>query len=263
MTLYPPNHLKLKLRAGEPALGFWLSTNSLVVTELAAAGGWDWLLLDMEHTLLDVENVERHVLAARHDGEVELVVRIPSIDPVLVKRLLDAGVRSIMFPFVQTIDEARLAVASTRYPPHGIRGFAGGTRANHYGRGLGEYLETYADDICIIVQIESPQAVANIAAYGQIDGIDAMLIGANDLAANMGHLGDTRHPDVVAAVDSAGSAIMATGKAAGFQFFDERGPQLISKGFTLAAVAGDIHTLTTGMMSKRASFSSTSGKLES
>jgi 4-hydroxy-2-oxoheptanedioate aldolase len=255
VTLYPSNPLKRKLKAGQPALGFWLSTNSLVVTELAAGAGWDWLLLDMEHTLLDVETVERHLLAARHAGSAaEFAVRIPSTDPVLVKQLLDAGVRSFMFPFVQTLDEARLAAASTRYPPAGIRGFAGGTRANNYGRHLGEYLATYADDICVIIQIESPQAVANIPAYGQIDGIDAMLIGANDLAANMGYLGDTRHPDVVAAVESAGRAIMATGKAAGFQFFDERGPQLISQGFTLAAVAGDIHTMMFGMAARRGEF---------
>jgi 2-keto-3-deoxy-L-rhamnonate aldolase RhmA len=254
MTLYPPNHLKLKLSAGEPALGFWLSTNSLAVTEIAAGAGWDWLLLDMEHVPHNVETVERHVLAAQHaDAPTELVVRTPSVDPVLVKGLLDAGVRSFMFPFVQTVAEAQLAVASTRYPPAGIRGFSGGTRATRYGRDT-SYLTTYADDICVIIQIESPQAIANIAAYGEIDGIDAMLIGANDLAATMGHLGDTRHPDVVTAVESAGAAIRATGKAAGFQFFDERGPHLIALGFTLAAVAGDIHTLTTSMVEQRAKF---------
>jgi 4-hydroxy-2-oxoheptanedioate aldolase len=254
MTLYPPNHLKLKLRAGEPALGFWLSTNSLAVTEIAAGAGWDWLLLDMEHVPHDVETVERHVLAAHHAGTpTELVVRTPSVDPVLVKGLLDAGVRSFMFPFVQTPAEAQLAVASTRYPPAGIRGFSSGTRATRYGRDA-SYLSTYADDICVIIQIESPQAIANIAAYGEVDGIDAMLIGANDLAANMGHLGDTRHPEVVTAVESAGQAIRATGKAAGFQFFDERGPHLIAQGFTLAAVAGDIHTLTTSMTEQRAKF---------
>ena len=247
MTEQAGNHLKRLLAERKTALGFWLSTNSLTVTELAAGAGWDWLLLDMEHTLLDVETVERHLLAARYAGAAaELVVRIPSTDPVLVKRLLDAGVRSFMFPFVQTLEEARLAVAATRYPPHGIRGFAGGTRANRYGRDT-KYLSTYADDICVIIQIESPQAVANIPAYGGTDGIDAMLIGANDLAANMGHVGDTRHPDVAAAVDSAGRAIIATGKAAGFQFFDDRADHLIGQGFTLAAVAGDIHTLSSTM----------------
>lgn len=246
MTLYPPNQLKRKLSAGEPALGYWLSLNSLAGTEMAAAAGWDWLLLDMEHSIHNVEVIESHVLAAHHGGEAELVVRIPSIDPVLVKQLLDGGVRSFMFPFVQTIEEARLAVGSTRYPPRGIRGFSGTTRANKYGRDT-SYLKTYADELCVIIQIETPQAVANIPAYGTIEGIDAMLIGANDLAANMGHLGDTRHPEVVRTVEEAGQAIRATGRAAGFQFFDERAAHLLKQGFTLAAVSGDLHTMAVGM----------------
>jgi 4-hydroxy-2-oxoheptanedioate aldolase len=163
-----------------------------------------------------------------------------------VKRLIDGGVRSFMFPYVQTVVEARFAAASTRYPPQGIRGFSGTTRASHWGRNT-KYLETYADDIFNIIQIETPQAIANIPVYGEIEGIDAMLIGANDLAANMGLLGNTRHPDVVAAVTAAGKAIRATGKASGFQFFDDRALELIAEGFTLAAVAGDIHTVSTGM----------------
>jgi len=246
MATYPANDLKRKLRAGQPALGFWLSLNSLAVTEMAAGAGWDWLLLDMEHVVYDPETVERHLLAAHHGGPAELVVRIPSIDPVLVKRLLDAGVRSYMFPFVQTVEDAKLAVASTRYPPAGIRGFSGATRANHYGQDA-DYLAKYAEDICVIAQIETPEAVSHIPAYGKVDGIDAMLIGANDLAANMGHLGDTRHPDVVRAVEDAGRAIIATGQSAGFQFFDERAGELLAQGFTLAAVAGDVHMLGTSM----------------
>jgi 4-hydroxy-2-oxoheptanedioate aldolase len=249
VTLYPPNRLKRRLAAREPALGFWLSLNSLAVTEMAAGAGWDWLLLDMEHVIYDIESVERHLLAAHHGGDAEFVVRVPSIDPVLVKRLLDAGVRSFMFPFVQTVEEAEMAVRSTRYPLTGMRGFSGATRANRYGRDA-EYLKTYAEEVFNIIQIETPQAVANIAAYGEVDGIDAMLIGANDLAANMGHLGDTRHKDVVAAVSEAGRAIRATGKVSGFQFFDERAQALIAEGFTLAAVAGDLHTVSTGMTSR-------------
>jgi 4-hydroxy-2-oxoheptanedioate aldolase len=253
VTLYPANQLKRKLGAGQPALGFWLSLNSLAATEMAAGAGWDWLLLDMEHVVYGIESVERHILAAHHGGEAELVVRIPSIDVALVKRLLDAGVRSFMFPFVQTIEEARLAVESTRYPPWGVRGFSGATRANRYGRDA-EYLATHADEICVIIQIESPQAVANIPAYGTVEGIDAMLIGANDLAANMGHLGDTRHPEIVRAVEGAGQAIRATGKAAGFQFFDERAAHLLRQGFTLGAVAGDLHTLSVGMGQRLSEF---------
>ena len=171
MTLYPPNRLKQKLRAGEPAFGFWLSLNSLGVTEMAAGAGWDWLLLDTEHSTHNDESVERHLLAALNGGTAEMVVRIPSIDPVLVKRLIDGGVRSFMFPFVQTVEEARLAVASTRYPPHGIRGFSGTTRASRWGKDT-SYLDTYADDICVIIQIESPEAIANISAYGAVDGVE-------------------------------------------------------------------------------------------
>jgi 4-hydroxy-2-oxoheptanedioate aldolase len=160
--------------------------------------------------------------------------------------LLDAGVRSFMFPYVQTVEEARRAVAATRYPPKGMRGYSGSTRANGFGRDR-TYTATYEDDLCVIIQIESPQAVANIVEYGEIDGIDAMLIGANDLAANMGHLGNTSHPDVVATFDEAARAIMATGKAAGFQFFDrDMAKRLIERGLTLAAVGGDIKVILDG-----------------
>jgi len=253
LTLYPRNTLKQKLRAGETALGYWLSLNSISLTEMATGGGWDWVLLDTEHSPHNDESVERHFLAALNGGPAEFVVRVPSVDPVLVKRLIDAGVRSFMFPYVQTVEEAKLAVAATRYPPKGIRGFSGTTRASRWGRDT-DYLATYEDEICIIIQIEGPEGVANIGAYGAIDGIDAMLIGANDLAANMGHLGDTKHPDVVQAVEDAGRAIRATGKAAGFQFFDERAQHLIGLGFTLAAVAGDIHTVSTGMAARGGDF---------
>lgn len=244
MTLYPPNALKRKLERRETALGFWLSLNSPALTELAAGTGFDWLLLDAEHSAHDIESIERHVLAAYHAGtEAELVVRVPSVDPNLIKTLLDAGVRSFMFPFVQTAEEARLAVAATRYPPRGIRGYSGTTRATRYGRDSA-YISTYEDDLCVIVQVESPQAVANIPEYGQIEGVDAILIGANDLAANLGHLGDVQHPEVGGLFDRAGAAILATGKSAGFQFFDrEIARSLIERGFTLAAVDGDMNAV--------------------
>ena len=255
MTLYPPNELKRKLAGRQPALGYWLSLRSLAVTEMAAGLGWDWLLLDMEHVIHDVETVEQHLLAARHaSSQTELVVRVPSIDPALVKRLLDGGVRSFMFPLVQTVEEARLAVASTRYPPKGIRGFSGGTRATRWGRDT-SYLSTYEDDICVILQIESPETIPNIAAFGAMDGVDAMLIGANDLAANCGHLGDTSHPEVIKVFDEAALQILATGKATGFQFFNQqRAKGLMDRGLTLAAVAGDLDTLTRASAAELAAY---------
>lgn len=246
MTLYPPNLLKRKLRERQPALGYWLSLNSLAGTELAAGAGWDWLLLDAEHVIHTPERIEQHLLAAHHGGPAELVVRVPTTDAVLVKPLMDAGVRSFMFPFVETVEEAEHAVQATRYPPRGVRGFAGGTRATHFGRDA-DYLKTHEDELLVIIQIESPRAVDAIPAYGRIAEIDAMLIGANDLAANMGHLGDTRHPDVAAMFARAAEAILATGKAAGFQNFDERQHEYLRRGMTLAAVTGDINLLSRGM----------------
>ncbi len=247
MTFYPPNLLKRKLAERRVALGFWLSLNSLSGTEIAAGAGYDWLLLDAEHVLHNPERIEQHVLAVAHArSDTELVVRVPATDPVLVKQLLDAGVRSFMFPFIQTLEEARLAVAATRYPLAGIRGFSGATRANAFGR-YGDYTKTYTDDLLVILQIESPQAVSNIAHYAGIDGVDAFLIGAWDLAANMGHLANPTHPEVVARFDEAAAAIMASGKPAGFQNFDrDAARSLIKRGFTLAAVTGDVPLLQRG-----------------
>lgn len=247
MTFYPRNGLKRRLAERKTALGFWLSFNSLSCTEMAAGAGYDWLLLDAEHVLHNAERIEQHVLAAHHArSDAELVVRVPATDPVLVKQLLDAGVRSFMFPFVQTLEEARLAVASTRYPPRGVRGFSGVTRANAFGRDR-DYTTSYEDDLLVILQIESPQAVANIARYAGVDGVDALLIGAWDLAANMGQLANPANPDVVAKFDEAAVAIMASGKPAGFQNFDRAAAKrLIERGFTLAAVTGDVPLLQRG-----------------
>jgi 2-keto-3-deoxy-L-rhamnonate aldolase RhmA len=142
------------------------------------------------------------------------VVRPYWNDAVLFKRLLDIGVQSLLVPFVQNVEEARQAVAATRYPPDGIRGVATTIRANHYGRAKG-YLHRAHDEICVIVQIETPQAIAGIEAIAAVDGVDALFIGPSDLAASMGHLGDSGHTDVRREIDRAILRIRATGKCAG------------------------------------------------
>lgn len=245
---YPPNRLKRLLAERKSALGHWLSLHSLAGTEIAAGAGWDWLLFDMEHVATDVETVERHLLAARHGGHAEFMVRLPAIDDVMVKRLMDSGVRSFMFPFAQSEEDARRAVASTRYPPKGVRGFAGNTRANDWGRDTPDYLASYEADICVVIQVETPESVAAIPAMGAVDGVDGMLIGMSDLAANVGVVGQRDHPKALAAFERAGKAIIATGKAAGFQGFDvPTSRKLIEQGYTLAAVSGDIGVLNRGM----------------
>lgn len=248
MTLspLPPNAFKRALAERRRQLGFWLSLNSLAATEIAAGLGFDWVLLDMEHSPYDLESVERHLLAARHGGTAEFVVRIPSNDPVLVKRLLDTGVRSFMFPFVQSFEEARLAVAATRFPPEGIRGFSGSSRSSRYGLQQG-YHPTAHEEICIILQVETPQAVAAIPEYCTLDGVDGILVGPNDLAANMGLLGGTRRPEVLAKIEETRRLTTEGGKAAGMLDFDTANARgLLDDGFHFLAVGGDITAMVAG-----------------
>lgn len=235
-----PNAFKRALAARSvPQLGCWLSMNSLAATEIAAGIGFDWVLLDMEHSPYDLETVERHLLAARHGGDAEFVVRIPSIDPILVKRLLDAGIRSFMFPFVQTVEEARLAAASVRFPPHGIRGYSGNSRSVRFGTITGYHAKAH-EDICVILQIETPLAVATIPEFARIEGIDGLLIGPNDLAANMGLLGGAYHADTLAKIAEARQLMQAGGIAAGIlDFKPESARQLFADGFNFIAVGGD------------------------
>jgi len=245
MTI-PPNTFKRRLAAREKQLGFWLSSDSLAATEIASGAGFDWLLLDMEHTVIPENHVERHLLAARHGGSAEFVVRIPWNEPVVVKRLMDAGVRSFMFPQVQTADEARLAVGATRYPPHGVRGFSGIHRGNSFAREP-DYPFRAHEEVCIIVQAESPEAIAAIPGFAGIAGLDAVLIGPNDLAASMGMLGQFDHEIVRAKIAEAREVILAAGLAAGILNFDPaRAGALLRDGFGFAAVGSDLVTLVRG-----------------
>jgi len=246
MRPIPPNAFKRRLSERVPQLGYWLSLNSLAATEIAAGAGFDWVLLDMEHSTLSVETIERHLLAARHGGDAEFVVRVPSVDAVIVKRLLDTGVRSFMFPYVQTVEEARLAVAATRYPPAGIRGYSGNTRANRWATDA-SYPHTAHEEVVVILQVETPQALGNIPAYGAIDGVDGIFIGPNDLAASIGLVGQQGHADVRRLVDEAGKAIVATGKAAGMLDFNVATSRPLVEGdFGFVAVGSDLATLSRG-----------------
>jgi 4-hydroxy-2-oxoheptanedioate aldolase len=207
------NLFKRRLQGGARQAGLWLTLESPNATEVLAGAGYDWLLLDMEHTTVDASQIAAHVRAA-YGGTAELVVRIPWNEPIMVKRLLDAGVRSLMFPCVQSAAEARAAVAATRYPPHGIRGVSGNMRANSFAR-VKDYAETYDREQCVIVQLESPKAIAAIEEMGAVAGVDALFIGPNDLAATMGFFGRPGAPEVKAVIADAIPRINNSGKAAG------------------------------------------------
>ena len=238
----PPNSFKRALAAGKPQIGLWLSLASPAATEIAAGAGFDWLLLDMEHAPNELPDIAHHLRAAE-GGTAEAVVRVPWNEPVMVKRLLDIGARSLLFPFVQSADEARRAVAATRYPPDGIRGFAGNTRANRYGR-VPDYARHAAAEICVLVQCETRRAVAEIPLIAGIADIDGIFLGPADLAADMGHLADTQHPEVQAAILAAGKSIRAGGKAPGFlSLREDETRRVLEAGFTFVAVGTDVAIL--------------------
>jgi 4-hydroxy-2-oxoheptanedioate aldolase len=237
-----PNRFKRGLRDGRKQPGLWLTLESPTSTEIVAGSGYDWLLLDMEHTTLDPSQVADHIRAAK-GGTAELAVRIPNNEPIMVKRMLDAGIRTLMFPFVQSAEEARAAVAATRYPPHGIRGVSGSMRANGFAR-VKDYTQTYHTEQCVIVQLESPKALAAIEDIGRIDGIDAMFIGPNDLAANMGLFGQPGAPEVRQAITDAIARIKKTGKAAGMLNFNvAEARELFKAGCDFVAVGSDTSIL--------------------
>ena len=245
MAALPQNTLKRALAANVQQIGYWLTTASTTATEIAAGAGFDWLLIDTEHAPNDLGLVVDHLRAAM-GGMGEPVVRVPWNEPVVVKRLLDVGVRSLMFPYVQSPEEARAAVAATRDPLQGIRGFAGTTRATAYGR-IPDYAKRAAEEICVVVQIETPKAIAACTAIAQVEGVDCLFIGPNDLASTMGHLANAATAEVQAALLTGLKNIRAGGKAAGvLEFREEPAQKLIAAGFAMVAVGGDAGMLARG-----------------
>jgi 4-hydroxy-2-oxoheptanedioate aldolase len=245
MTLAPPksdNAFKRRLSSGQKQPGLWLVLDSPAATEILAGAGYAWLLLDLEHSCIDISSVAHHLRAAV-GGTAEVVVRVPSNEPVVFKRLLDAGVRSFMVPMVQSPEDARAAVAATRYPPQGIRGVAGTTRATRYGR-TANYLQQAHLDICIVAQLESAEAIADAEHIGSIDGIDALFVGPNDLAANIGKLGQPGCPEVQDLVEAALMKSRKVGKAVGIlNFKPSEARSLFESGYSFIAVGGDASIL--------------------
>ena len=232
----PVNRLKRALSEGRQQIGLWSSLAHNVTVEIIAGSGFDWLLLDTEHAPNELPMVHSQ-LQAMEGGTATAVVRPAWNDAVILKRLLDIGVQNFLVPFVQTEEEARRAVAATRYPPDGIRGVAVAIRANRWGR-VQDYARRANAEIGLIVQLETRRALQNLEAIAGVDGIDGLFIGPSDLAADLGHPGDNRHPDVRAAIEDAIARIIKTGKFAGIlapieadaRHWLERGCQFVAVG---------------------------------
>ena len=189
-----PNRFRADLRAGKLLIGCWCSLANPITTEVLGVAGFDWLLLDGEHSPNDLLTFVPQLMALK-DSASAPVVRPAWNNPVEIKRLLDGGFYNFLIPFVENADEARRAVAATRYPPQGIRGVSVAQRSNRYGTVAG-YFDGINEQICVLVQIESRKGVAAAAEIAAVDGIDGLFIGPSDLAAGFGHLGNPGHAEV-------------------------------------------------------------------
>ena len=235
---FPVNELKRNLRAGKVQTGCWISLASVASAEICAGAGFDWVLIEMEHAPNELPLVHNQ-LHASAAYPCSTVVRAPWNDMVLIKRLLDVGVQSLLLPYVQSAEEARRAVAAVRYPPRGVRGVSANSRANRFGR-VKDYFARADAEVCLLLQIETRQAVDQIEKMAAIDGVDGLFIGPQDLAADLGHLGNPGHPDVKAAIGEAIARIKASGKVPGLLNFNEPDAKAwIEKGAQFVAVTSD------------------------
>ncbi len=209
----PVNRFKRALLDNQQQIGLWCSLPGTYAAALVAGSGYDWLLFDTEHSPGDPLTVLAQLQAvAAYPGSA--VVRPATNDPVLIKRFLDIGAQTLLIPYVQTADEARAAVAAMRYPPEGMRGVSGVTRATRFGR-VASYGVRAAAELCLLVQLETAEALADLEAIAAIDGVDGIFIGPADLAASLGFVGQPGHPQVQAVIETTIARIRACGKPAG------------------------------------------------
>jgi len=236
------NPFKRAILAGQSQIGLWSSLSSHVTVEILAGAGFDWLLLDQEHSPNELPMVHSQ-LQAMVGGTAHPVIRPPWNDTVMLKRLLDAGVQSFLIPYVQDEAEARAAVAATRYPPKGVRGFASASRASRFGR-VKDYYARCEQEICVLVQVETRHALGNLEAIAGVEGVDGVFIGPGDLSADMGHLGNPGHMEVQAAIEDAIGRIKACGKAPGILTGDEKfARRYVELGCLFTAVGADVAIL--------------------
>jgi 4-hydroxy-2-oxoheptanedioate aldolase len=238
----PVNAFKRALAEGRAQIGLWTSLGTGLAAEVLGGAGFDWLLIDTEHAPTEVPMIADQ-LRTLEAFPATPIVRPAWNDLVLIKRILDLGVQTLLVPYVQSAEEARRAVSATRYPPEGVRGIAATIRANRYGR-IKDYHAQANREMCVLVQLETRRALAELEAIAAVDGIDGLFIGPSDLAGDLGHLGNNRHPDAVAVFAEACARAKKVGKPIGILApVEEDARRYLEMGFSYVAVGSDIGVL--------------------
>jgi len=216
----PGNAFKRRIASPGAQIGLWLGLADPYTAELCATAGFDWLLVDGEHGPNDLRSM-LGALQAIAPYPSHPVVRIPQGETALIKQVLEIGATTLLVPMVESADQARELVRAMRYPPAGVRGVGSGlARSSRWGA-LGSYLKAANEQVCLLVQVETAAALAQIDSIVAVEGVDGVFIGPADLSASMGHLGQPGHPEVRAAIDHAIERILAAGKAPGILATDE------------------------------------------
>lgn len=238
----PKNKFKAALLKHAHQTGLWTTLANPYSTEALAGAGFDWMLLDMEHSPNEMDTIlaQLQVLAAY---PVNAVVRPLWNDTLLIKRLLDIGVQTLLLPYVQTPEEAENAVRAMRYAPRGVRGVSSVTRATHFGR-VKDYMKGCEEELCLLVQIETQSALDQLEAIANVQGVDGVFIGPADLSASLGFPGQQDHPVVVKTIKETIKRIRDCGKGAGILTGDKSlAKQYIQAGTTFTAVGVDASLL--------------------
>ena len=240
------NRFKAALASAAIPLGTWLMAGSASTAEALGYAGFDWLVIDMEHVPIEFRDTWQLLQAVGCTGAMP-VVRLASNDPVLVKRALDMGAPTLMFPFVQTVDDARRAVAAAKYPPQGTRGYAAMHRGSRYGTWAAYGAEANDATACIM-QLETPEAIDRLEEIAAVPGVDAVFVGPGDLSAALGKIGDLKDAGVQQLIHAAAQRAKAVGVPIGIV---GPTPEMVASftraGYSFVAVASDL-----GMMMRQA-----------
>ncbi|MEE9335048.1 MAG: HpcH/HpaI aldolase/citrate lyase family protein [Granulosicoccaceae bacterium] len=235
---HPVNSFTHAIRNGEKQIGLWVSLASEISADIVASSGYDWVVLDMEHSPNEIPSILTQLNVFDNSGTTA-IVRPAWNDTVEVKRLLDIGSPGLLFPMVQSVEEAEAAVRATRYPPLGVRGVAGSTRASRYGR-CKDYFDRVEEETTIIVQLETKQAIDQAEAIAAVDGVHGVFFGPSDIAADLGLLGQPMNTEVWDLILPVADKLSKNGVPCGTLVLDSaKAAELLKGSFTFVACGVD------------------------
>lgn len=250
----PINTFKQRLQAGEAQIGLWLGLADPYCAELAANAGFDWLLIDGEHAPNDLRGLLGQLQAVAPYPS-QAVIRPVIGDTALIKQLLDIGAQTLLVPMVESAEQARELVRAMHYPPSGVRGVGSALARASRWNSIPGYLDKADAQMCLLVQIENLDGLANLDAIAAVEGVDGVFIGPADLSAAMGHRGNPAHPEVQAAIEDAIARIQKAGKAAGILSADQGlARRYLELGAKFVAVGVDTTVLMRGLQTLAAAF---------